>query len=114
MAARRVFLVGDSLFAASLAQLLEQSPRVQVAGTYPTLEALLPQLPPAGQCAILFAGISSPPDAALLKLLSAFPEIPVLCSDPDANMVQVLSSQPIPVHSAQDLLAALSALPEPE
>lgn len=120
MAVRRVFVVGDTLFASLLARLLEQSPRVEIAGAYPALEDLLSHLAlsgqgaesPAGQSAILLAGVSSPTDAALLKLLSAFPDIPVLCTDPETNIVQVLSSQPIPMHSTQDLLAALAALPE--
>lgn len=112
MAARRVFIVGDSLFADSLANLLARTPQVQVVATSPNIEGLLAQIDIARPDAIIVAAVGNSPDVSLAQFLSAHPEIPVFCTDLDTNSVQVIHSQRILVHSSGDLLAAIDSLPK--
>jgi len=112
MAARRVFIVGDSLFAESLAKLLARTQQVQVVATCPAIQGLLSQVDAARPDAIIVAGVVSAPDPDLAQFLSIHPEVPVICTDLGTNSVQVILSQRILVHSSGDLLAAIESLPD--
>jgi len=109
--ARFIFIVGDTLFADALAQLLGSSPGLQVCGSAPTIAAALPRLEASNPDAVILAGVVSPHDALLARFMATHPAAPVIRTDPDSNAVEVIFSQRIAVHSTTDLLAIIDALP---
>jgi len=113
MAARRILIVGETLFAESLVRLLSGSQQVLVVGKLPSLDSLQAQVEASRPDAIIIAGVASPRDAGLSQFLAAYPQIPVICTDLGTNNIQVIQSQRILVNSSSDLLAAITALTKP-
>lgn len=111
MEIRRVFIIGDSLFAETLAKLLAGDDTIQVAGTACSLDEALPQLKPSHPDAVIVAGVERLPDAAFARFLSEYPEISLLCTDLDTNDIRVVVKQRFSVHTTHDLLAVIAALP---
>ena len=108
----RVFIVGDTLFAETLAKMLATDGTVQVIGTASSLEAALPQLKLCHPDAVIVAGVERVPDAAFARFLVENPEISILCTDLGTNDVQIVVNQRISVHTTSDLLAIIAALPK--
>jgi chemotaxis response regulator CheB len=112
MAARSVFVVGDSLFADALKQTLTDN-SVDIMGSAPTPEAALPLLAACCPDAVILANASaeSAPPAVLGQFLAAYPDLPIICANLSANVIRVVASQRVGTHRS-DLLAAISALPK--
>lgn len=106
---RRVFIVGDSLFAETLAQTLASAESVKVVGSAPTTEAALPQLRDLCPDAVIIVGEASP--AAFGPFLAAYPDTPLIRTDLKTSEAQIIISQNISARSS-DLLAAIAALPK--
>ncbi|MBX3055306.1 MAG: hypothetical protein KF770_02440 [Anaerolineae bacterium] len=104
----RVFLIGDSLFTESLAQMLSEAEKVQVVGT-----AVFPQdnftaVTQTHPQVIILANAGQHQNAAT-ALLSQFPDIPIIQADLNRDYVQVITSRR--VHARRtDLLAAIHEL----
>lgn len=104
----RVFLIGDSLFTESLAQMLAEAEKVQVVGT-----AVFPQddftaVTQSHPQVIILADAGQHPNAAT-ALLTQFPDIPIIQADLNRDYVQVITSRR--VHARRtDLLAAIMEL----
>lgn len=111
MEARRIFIIGDTLFAETLAKLLAVDARIQVSGTANTLDDALPQLEPCHPDAVIVAGVNRVPDAAFARFLVECPEMSILCTDLGTNDVQIVLNQRVSVHNSSDLLAIIAALP---
>jgi DNA-binding NarL/FixJ family response regulator len=111
MDTRRVLIVGDTLFAENLAQMLAQDETIQVVGTVPSLMEAVAALKANRPDTVLVAGVDRLPESALSDLLSVHPEVSIICSDLSANDIQVVVNQRVNVHSTGDLLAVISALP---
>lgn len=105
-----MFIVGSSLFAETLAQILEDSQAVTVVGNAPTLEAAMPSLERQSPDAVILAGAHKTVGAILAPLLVAHPNLPIIHADLSSNQVQVITHQPIDPHISS-LLEAIAALP---
>ena len=112
MEARRVLVVGDSLFAEALTQTLAKT-SVEIVGCAPTPEAALPLLKTKCPDAVIIANASADPTlpAVFGQFLAAYPDLPIICANFGVNAIQVVSSHQVGTHSS-DLLAAISALPK--
>jgi DNA-binding NarL/FixJ family response regulator len=112
MEMRRVFIVGDTLFAETLANLLAGDRTIQVAGTTSCLDEALSLLEPCDPDMVIVAGVEWVPDAAFVRFLVEYPDIPILCTDLGTNDVQIVVNRRVSVHNTDDLLAIIAALPK--
>jgi DNA-binding NarL/FixJ family response regulator len=112
METRRIFIIGDTLFAETLAKLLAADDTIQVSGTANNLDDALPQLRPSHPDAVIVAGVNRMPDAVFARFLVECPEISILCTDLGTNDVQIVVNQRVSVHNSGDLLAIITALPK--
>lgn len=112
MEIRRVFIVGDTLFAETLANLLAGDATIQLAGTANSLDEALPQLKPCHPDTVIVAGVERVPDASFAHFLVEYPDVPILCTDLGTNDVQLVVNRRISVHNTGDLLAIIAALPK--
>ena len=111
---RRVFIVGQSLFAEALAQMLtshDSAGAIEIIGSMPTLETALPFIDAEDPDAVIVAGTGQTNTAIFGSTLATHPDLPLIWADPDANNIQVITSQCVVARSA-DLLAAIAALPK--
>ena len=109
----RVFIVGDSLFAEALVQLLAgcaNTDAVEVIGSAPTIEAVLPLLKAKCPDVVIVAGPDEATTEIFDPILATCPDLPIICADPGADNVQVITSQRVGTRSS-DLIAAIVALP---
>jgi chemotaxis response regulator CheB len=109
---RRIFIVGDTLFAETLTQLLAHQPAVEIAGSASDLLEALPLLPTCDPDVVIVARVASQPDATFARFLSACPQLPVICLDLSSNDLQVIVSQRLVAHSSNDLLVAIASMPK--
>ncbi len=109
--AHRVFIVGDSLFAETLTQMLTGSETAAVVGVAPTIEQALPLLQTQTPDAVIVAGPDMGGPATVNPLLAANPDLSIICADLNADYWQGITSQRISAPRA-DLLAAIQALPK--
>jgi len=109
---RRVLIVGDTLFAETLAQMLKRDETIQLVGTVASLAEAIPAMQANRPEAVIVAGVDRLPESALSDLLSVHPEVSIICSDLSANDIQVVVNQRVNVRSSGDLLAVIAALPK--
>jgi hypothetical protein len=106
----QLFIIGDSLFAETLTQLLADATAVVVLGVAADVAAALPQVRALRPDAVIVAGTDA--GQIRLGLLSALlPELPLVCADLNDEYVQLITSRRIGARYA-DLLAAIQALPK--
>jgi hypothetical protein len=105
---RRVVIVGDSLFAETLAKILASAESATLAGVASTIEAASPLIEAARADAVIIAGIGQLP---FNDLFAAHPDLPILCANLNTNTIQVITSKCISA-SAHDLLNTLATLPK--
>ena len=110
MPEHRILIIGDSLFAETLASMLARAGQVSVVGTTSTPEAAIPLLRKTCLDAVIVAGIGDDLSQDLGHLLAAFPDLPVIRADLNTDSVQVITSQRVSARPS-DLLAAIAALP---
>jgi hypothetical protein len=111
MQPHRVFVVGSSLFAETLAQIPGDSRTVTVIGTAPTPEVALPTFETEYPDAVIVAGPVEISQHTLGLLLTTYPDLPVIYADPNAEHMQVVTSQRVGIRPS-DLMAALTKLPK--
>lgn len=112
MSTRRVFVVGDSLFAETVAGTLRKADAdaIEMIGSAPTLEAALPLLKTHQADAVIVAAIGQTPVATLSQLMSEQPDAAILCADLNTNEVEVISKRRVAARSG-DLINAIRHLP---
>ena len=110
MKPRRVCIVGDSLFAETLGQMLADAQAVEVVGLAATPEAALSVLAMQHPDAVIIAGVCQAPPAAVSQFLSVCPDLTIVCTDLNADEVRVISSQWVAARS-DDLIKAIRHLP---
>ena len=106
----QLFIIGDSLFAETLIQLLAGATTVAVLGIASDMEEALPQVRTLRPDAVIVAGT----DVGQIRLgpLSALlPELPIICADLHDEYVHLITSRRIGARYV-DLLAAIQALPK--
>jgi chemotaxis response regulator CheB len=111
MKTRRLFIIGDSLFAETLTQMLSREASVRIIGSAPSPNAALPMLSACQTDAVVVAGENEMSTLAFGQLLAAYPDLPVICADLSRDVVQVITSHRIGTHTS-DLLAAVAELPK--
>jgi hypothetical protein len=109
---RTVFVVGDSIFAAGIAQTLTDSGAARVVGTASSIGAALPRLRDNGLDALIVAGATDTM-ADCGAVLIAYPGLTIIRADPDVDKVQVISSRCVQARFS-DLLAVIEALRQPK
>jgi DNA-binding NarL/FixJ family response regulator len=110
MERRRVFIVGDSLFAETLAQMLGKTETVEVIGAAATPETALPLLRLRRPDALILACEGKLRTNAIGQFLLADPGLPLILADLSTDGVQIITSLRIGAHPP-DLFAAIAALP---
>jgi len=107
METRRVYIVGDTLFAETLVQMLGEYEAIEVIGSAPTPSEALTRLQNQNPDVVIVAGVSE----SIISLLVACPDLPVIHTDLNTNRIQVITNQTIDARIS-DLLTAISALPK--
>lgn len=110
MLARRVLIVGDTLFADALTRILGNHAEVELVGVAPTAKAAQAFITSHPLDALIIAGVGETAPAAFGEFLSQYPDLPILRADLHTNDVQIITSHRVSARSP-DLLAALAALP---
>lgn len=108
MSGRRVFIVGDSLFAEGLAKMLAQAQAATLVGIAPTAESASPLIESSRADTIIVTAIGDAADS-FCRLITRHPTLSILRADLNANTVQVITSQQVSAN-VPDLLTALANL----
>lgn len=111
MEQRTVIIVGDSVFAAALSQMLAQSDGVRVAGCAPTPQAAVTLIAAQQPDAVIVAEADRVAATDYGQLLTVQPDLSIIRADLNANSVQVITSHRIGTRPA-DLLTAIAELPK--
>lgn len=106
----RIFLIGESLFAETLAQWLSQSEGVELSCSARSIAEALPRLPQTDVDVVLIATAEEPTTDFRL-LLNACADLPVIQTDLQQNRVRLITNHPIGQRPA-DLLATIASLPK--
>lgn len=106
----RVFVVGDSLFAESVTELLGHSPAVSIVGVAATVTAALPQLHQCRPDLVIVLSSGADPAEDLGPLLAQVPDLPILRADLSVNDLRLIRSRRVQAR-VTDLLATIRALP---
>jgi DNA-binding NarL/FixJ family response regulator len=104
-----IFLVGDSLFAETLAQLLGGETWIQVAGTAVSPHQALACLATAVPDLVIMAHAGDGPHESPDFLLEHYPDIPLICADLNRDYVQIITSRRVGA-SRNALLAAIAII----
>lgn len=106
-----VIIIGDSLFAETLTQMLLNIGLVNVLGCVRSPEAALKLLATVRPDAVILAAADQQLAADCGRLLVTQPDLPIISADLNAPNVQVITSHCIGTRTA-DLLTALAELPK--
>jgi DNA-binding NarL/FixJ family response regulator len=109
-AVRRVFIVGDSLFAETVAQLLGRSGALSVVGTAGDVTGALPLLAECQPDLVIVLSSGERDEFDFCPLLTGYPDLPIVCADLGANDLRIIRSQRLEARTS-DLLAAIRSLP---
>ena len=107
----QVFIVGDSLFAETLSQMLVSSGTVVIIGAASSPEEALPLLATARPDVVIVADTGETDRPTFDRLLATHPDLPIIRADLSQDYVQVITSQRVGARRS-DLLAAIAALPK--
>jgi chemotaxis response regulator CheB len=107
----RVFILGDSLFAETLSEMLISSGTVVIIGSASSPEEALPLLATAQPDVVIVADTGETDRLTFDHLLAAHPDIPIIRADLRRDYVQVITSKLVGARRS-DLLAAIAALPK--
>lgn len=106
----RILLIGDSLFAESLTQLLASSGEVTIVAIVATMDEALPLIESYRPDAVVVTDVSAPHRSQLSPLLDRHADLPILCADLTTNYVLIITSRRIEAQRS-GFLAALATLP---
>ena len=106
----KVFIIGNSIYSASLQCVLAKNEEVQLVGTAPNLAAAMPLLE-ATDAHVIFVvdPLEAEAIAALGALITRQPHLTILRTDLEHHQVQVITSQNIRARTA-DLTATIATL----
>jgi DNA-binding NarL/FixJ family response regulator len=107
-----IFLIGNSLFTETLAQLLAGEAWIQVAGTAVSPDQALACMTTAVPDLVIMAHAGNGPHESLDLLLEHYPDMPLICADLNRDYVQIITSRRVGA-SRHDLLAAIQDLATP-
>ena len=107
----QLLIVGKSLYAEALGQMLASQEGLTVIGVAPTTEVALELLMAQHPDAVIMAGAGETSQAIVGPLLLDYPDLTVISANLDANHVQVITSERIDARLSE-LLAAITASPK--
>ena len=102
----RALIIGDSLFAEAVAQLLGQHNELVVVDVCAVIGDALVRIPTSQPDLVVV--LSDAPD--LCPLLTVYPDLPILRADLNADDLRIIRSQRIGAR-VEDMLAAIQELP---
>lgn len=105
----RVFLIGNSLFTESLAQMLAEAENITVVGTAVSPSTAITAVAKTCPHIIIVANAGDQPQANFNPLLSTYPTIPIIHADLNQDYVQIITSRRVSARRT-DLLAAIHEL----
>lgn len=108
---RQVFIVGDSLFAETLSQMLASSGDVVIVGAATSPEEALTSIKVEYPDVVIVANTGEMRQGILDPLLNSYPDLPIISADLNQDFMQVITCQRV-VARRFDLLAAIAALPK--
>ena len=108
---RQVFIVGDSLFAETLSQMLVNSGDVVIVGTASSPEKALTSIKVEYPDVVIVANTGEMRHGILDPLLASYPDLPIISADLNQDFMQVITCQRVDARRS-DLLAAIAALPK--
>jgi DNA-binding NarL/FixJ family response regulator len=111
MERRTVIIIGDSLFAEALSQMLTLSDQVSVVGCVPTLDAADTLIAACQPDAVIVAEADRAGAADYSQLLKNDLDLPIIRANLNADSVQIITSHRIGTRPA-DLLTAIAELPK--
>ena len=111
MERRTVIIIGDSVFAEALSQMLTLSDRVSVVGCVPTLDAANTLITVEQPDAVIVAEADRAGAADFSQLVKNDLDLPIIRANLNADSVQVITSHRIGTRPT-DLLAAIAELPK--
>ncbi len=112
MTTHRVLVIGNSLFAATLTQLLADVPDVAVVAEADSTQTALSLLKTVCPDVVIMAAYGNAADNAdLVGLVVTHPQLPLIRADLTSNTVQVITSRSVSARR-EDLLAVLNSLPQ--
>ncbi len=109
---RRVFIIGQSLFAETLMQLLSSVAEISIVGCASLVADAIPVLEAGAVDAIILVSdpaLPSPGDVN--ELMAVAPNVSIIATDLDENTVQVITSKRVDARLS-DLLSVLETLPD--
>lgn len=109
---RRVLVIGNSLFAETLTDLLANVPEILVVGEADSPQTALLLLQSTCPDVVIMADcIASEASTDLIGLVVTHPQLPLIRADLTTNTVQVITSRSVSARR-EDLLAVLNSLPQ--
>jgi DNA-binding NarL/FixJ family response regulator len=111
MEPRSVIIIGDSLFAEALSQMLRLSDRVSVVGCAPTPQAAVAMIAAYRPDAVIVAETDRAGATDYGQLLTDDLDLPIIRANLNVDSVQVITSHRIGLRPA-DLLTAIAELPK--
>jgi DNA-binding NarL/FixJ family response regulator len=111
MERRTVIIVGDSLFAEALSQMLSYSDQVSVVGCAPTPKAAVALIAAQQPDAVIVAETDRVGAGDYSELLKDDLDLPIIRADLTTDNVQIITSHRIGTRPA-DLLTAIAELPK--
>jgi len=109
---RRVFIIGQSLFAETLKQLLSSAAEVSIVGHASSVVNAISTFDFAMVDVVILTATTAVPIAEdVNQLLSIAPNIPIISTNLDENTVQVITSKRVDARLSE-LLSVLAKLPE--
>ena len=107
----RAFIVGCTLFAESIAQMLRDSETVEVVGAASTIETAMLWLEADSADAIIVTGRDRESAGAIGPVFAAHRDVAIIRADLNTDQLQVITSRCVQAR-CDDLLAAIASLPK--
>jgi len=107
----QVFIVGDSLFAETLSQMLVNSGDVVIVGSASSPEEALTSIKVENPDVVIVANTGEMRRGILDPLLNSYPDLPIISTDLNQDFMQVITCQRVDARRF-DLLTAIAALPK--
>jgi DNA-binding NarL/FixJ family response regulator len=107
----RVLILGNSLLAEGIAELLGDSQAVQVIGTAAKVDEVLALLAEYDVDALIVMGTDDQATARYGQIMAQYPDLPLIRADISQNKVRVFTSQSIDANPGA-LIEAISSLPK--
>lgn len=105
----RIFVVGNSLFADNVAQLLRASETVKQVDCFPGIADALHAIEKTPPNVLIFADVDTTILVGNTPFLPICPDIPVICTDHQSNILKLITSTHVSARLA-DLVNAVSVL----